>query len=478
MSNVVNVRTGPDITFPRLTQVAFGTRLPVIAQSGDWYQVELPGRKKGWIAGWLVEVRELSRIASRSGANITNSSPMPFVRSALVMGNVVNIRAAPGMDFPVIAQVAYGQWLEVLEVRDNWYRVNLSDGTNGWIASWFVALKYSPTGAALSDSSGLAKTIGSWGTGEFPGHVNEHGPVMITGVHVEQIGPEIVITVAGNGPLMAPGVLRLQNPGRLVYDFPAVLQGEALLPEFVLDQSPVSQIRVGQFAANTVRVVLDLQGAVSYSIQQSLDGMICKIKIKPSNSSERTIVIDPGHGTIRPWQDSDPGAIGPTGLIEREVVMEISQMLGDILLQNGFNVIFTRKGDTNLSLPERAQVANIAQADILVSVHTNAFPNPDRSGIKTFYHNPLGTGSNDQIGARRTLASLIHAEKLGLLQRADMGVREANFSVLRNTQVPAVLAEIAFISNPEEERLLADPAFQRLAAQAIANGIKRYFFLH
>ncbi|MBS3975191.1 MAG: N-acetylmuramoyl-L-alanine amidase [Syntrophomonadaceae bacterium] len=472
-SNVVNVRTGPDTSFPRLTQVALGARLPVIGQAGDWFEVELSGNRKGWIAGWLVEVRELSNTAGR-GADSANSPLPPLIRKVLVMGNTVNIRSSPGLDFPVITQVAYGQWLEVLDARDNWYRVQLPDGTNGWIASWFVALKYSPAGATPSDNSGFARVIGSWGTGSTPGQANEHNSVMLTGVHVEQRDKGVIITVAGNGPVMTPGVLRLQNPARLVFDFPAVLMGEAKLPEISVDQSPVTQIRVAQFAADTVRVALDLQEAVSYSIEPSSDGMIYKIEVNPPNSSGRTIVIDPGHGTIHPWQGSDPGAIGPTGVKERDVVMVISQMLGDILLRDGFHVIYTRKGDTNLSLPERAQVANETKADLLVSVHANASPSSSISGTMTFFHAPNGAELEAQVSARRTLATLIHNELLNLLQRADMGVREANFAVLRNCQVPAVLAEIAFISNREEERLLADPAFQSMAAQAIANGIKRY----
>ncbi|MEW6661474.1 MAG: N-acetylmuramoyl-L-alanine amidase [Bacillota bacterium] len=478
-SNVVNIRTGPDTSFPRITQVSLGTRLPVIGQSGDWYQVELSGSQKGWIAGWLVEVRELSNTASRvGGSDHIDSSPLPVVRTALVMADVVNIRSSPGLDFPVIAQVAYGQWLEVSEVRDSWYRVHLPGGASGWISSWLVAIKYSPAGSASSNSGGFVGVIGSWGTGGAPGHPNEQGSVMLTGVHVEQKEQGVIITVAGNGPLMTPGVLRLQNPARLVFDFPAVLMGEAKLPEFMVNQSPVSQIRVAQFTADTVRVVLDLQGAAAYSIRPSSDGRVFKIEVNPPNLSGRTIVIDPGHGTIHPWQGSDPGAIGPTGVQERDVVMEISLMLGDILLREGFSVIYTRKGDTNLTLPERAQVANETQADLLVSVHANASASPSMSGTMTFYHAPWGTELEEQISARKTLATLIQAEMLDLLQRADMGVRDANFSVLRNCQVPAVLVEVAFISNRQEERLLADPAFQRLAAQAIANGIKRYSSMH
>ncbi|KKM11982.1 hypothetical protein SY88_06120 [Clostridiales bacterium PH28_bin88] len=196
--------------------------------------------------------------------------------------------------------------------------------------------------------------------------------------------------------------------------------------------------------------------------------------MRPASLAGRTIVIDAGHGSLQPGDWTDPGAIGPTGLKERDVVLDIAWRVSEKLLAEGATVIMTRTGDTNLTLPERSAVANNNGADMLVSIHANASPTSSIAGTSTYYHAPWGTEWETQVETRKRLARSIQAELLQKLQRQDQGVREANFSVLRNSMVPSVLVETAFISNPEEERVLADPTFRDLAAEGIVSGIKRY----
>ncbi len=217
----------------------------------------------------------------------------------------------------------------------------------------------------------------------------------------------------------------------------------------------------------------DLQCPASYALDQSPDGRTITIQIRSVDLSEKLIVIDPGHGALQSW-GSDPGAIGPTGLRERDVNRSISLQLGNILLNEGYTVIYTRESDTGLTLEDRASVASISGAELLVSIHANASTDRSMAGTMTFYHAPWGTDQEKQISDRKMLAGFIQDELFNRLQRENKGIRDANFSVLRNCPVPAALVEIAFISNPEEEKLLADPTFQRRAAEAIALGIKRY----
>lgn len=184
-----------------------------------------------------------------------------------------------------------------------------------------------------------------------------------------------------------------------------------------------------------------------------------------------SIVIDPGHG------GSDSGAVGPTGLTEKAVTLAVSKQLRDILQAAGARVKMTRDSDVDVygwdatagqELQARVNVGErMPGAEIFVSVHINAFSNPSSHGMETYYY-------EGSYGGQR-LAGLINQE----LQEAgglfNRGVKTANFYVIKHSSMPATLLELAFITNPHEERLLADAEYQQKLAQAIARGIARYF---
>jgi len=427
---------------------------------------------------------EKDRIAGRQGElegsltpdNIKpqNSFTLPagVSRRALVMKDTVNIRSAPGTENPVIAQVGLGEELDVTGEKNGWYAVRLSDGSQGWIAGWLVATRYEADKKEnVNEREEYPLLLSRWAAGVPQINTN---PPLISKVEVERLGEGVLLKVSATSRLELPASFRLENPSRLVFDFQAQL-GEGQVPAALnAGYGSVDRFRIGQFNEQTVRIVADLRGTVSYALTQDPSGRVITVQIRPLNAEGKIIVIDPGHGALQDWGGSDPGAVGPSGLKERDVVRSISLHLGNILLNEGFTVIYTREGDTSLTLEERAKIGSLAKAELLVSIHTNASTNPSVSGTMTFYHAPRGTALESQIDESRMLASFIQRELVNRLQRDDKGVREANFLVLRSSSIPAVLVEVAFISNPEEEKLLADPAFQKKAAEAIALGIKRY----
>ena len=178
------------------------------------------------------------------------------------------------------------------------------------------------------------------------------------------------------------------------------------------------------------------------------------------------ICLDPGHdGMI------DPGAVGPAGTTEAEVTMSVCQLLQTLLEQAGHEVILTRSGpDAGVyELYPRVAIANYNAADLFVSVHCNSFSNPLAHGAETWY--------TEGSVAGKTLAQAIQDNLIAYLGLANRGVKstaQERLYVLLNTAMPAVLVEIAFISNPEEEALLASGAWQQQAANAIAAGISQY----
>jgi N-acetylmuramoyl-L-alanine amidase len=469
--SLVNIRSGAGTDYSRIAQVTRGTRLTILAEQDAWYLVEVPSGPTGWIAGWLVELPDA---VPTGGIRLRDyhAAPVDVTRSALIMKNRVNVRSAPALASPVITQVNLGQRLPVTGEENGWFAVDLPGGQRGWIAGWLAAIRYDAVNrAAAADTGRTTGLVSRWNAG---GQAMVSDLPLLTGMDVEQSGSGVLLKVSAAAPLALPASFRLENPSRLVFDFTAQLANQTEAPILQANHGPVSLFRVSRFNERTVRIVADLQGPASYAISQAPDSMTVIIQIKPVDPARQVIVIDPGHGALQPWGDSDPGAIGPAGLREREVVRSISLELGNILLNEGFTVIYTRKGNTELTLQERALVADISGAELLVSIHVNASTNRAIAGSMTFYHAPWGTRLEPQIQARRALAGFIQAELLNRLQREDRGVQEADFMVLRSSPVPAALVEVAFISNPEEERLLADPAFQRRAAEAVALGIKRY----
>lgn len=172
------------------------------------------------------------------------------------------------------------------------------------------------------------------------------------------------------------------------------------------------------------------------------------------------IVIDPGHG------GKDPGAVGPSGLKEAHVNLRVALKVAEKLRKAGVEVKLTRDSDVFVDLQHRCGIANSFNADYFVSIHCNAASTPQAHGTETYCYKFGGKGE--------ILARVIQAELIAVTGRANRGVKTANYYVLRRTNMPAVLTELAFISNPEEERLLADVAYREKCALAIANGISKF----
>ncbi len=181
----------------------------------------------------------------------------------------------------------------------------------------------------------------------------------------------------------------------------------------------------------------------------------------PAKLEDIKIVLDPGHG------GRYPGAVGPTGLTEKEVNLNIAQRTARLCEQEGAGVMLTRTEDKTTSLNQRVTIANNFSADIFVSIHSNGFSDSRANGIET-YHYP-----SSSLG--RTLAISIQKSKINKLGLRDRGVKTAYFYVLRETKMPAVLSEIGFITNPVEEKLLKQDSFRQIAAESLLEGIINYF---
>ncbi len=252
------------------------------------------------------------------------------------------------------------------------------------------------------------------------------------------------------------------------------------------NQKPLSQTPLNQVPLN--QVPLD---------QVPLN----QVPLNPSPSlypAKFRIVLDAGHGG---W---DLGTVGRKGLLEKDLVLDIVQRLGQLVeMRLGAEVIYTRKNDNYLALEKRAEIANLAQASLFVSVHANYSDYPSARGVETYYTNTYSSvkarteeadeataagvkpvdWTNVDIRAKvhesrrvaanvqRALYAMLSAKNPGLPNR---GVKEAHYVVLTGTSMPAILAEVSFVSSPTDENNLQSSTYRQQIAEALYSGIARY----
>ena len=184
----------------------------------------------------------------------------------------------------------------------------------------------------------------------------------------------------------------------------------------------------------------------------------------------KVIVIDPGHG------GSDPGAIGAAGTREKDITLAISKRVKEYLEDEGAKVYMTRTTDVDVygpnasdrdELQARVDVGERNNADVFLSLHINSSVNKDIGGFSTYYYPKT---NNDLRLAQNVQKKL--ADNFGV---DDLGVRQANFYVVKRISMPAILVEMCFISNPKEEKLMAGSWFQKKTARLIVEGVEQYF---
>jgi len=323
-------------------------------------------------------------------------------------------------------------------------------------------------------------------------------------------------------------LLVLQNPSRIVLDVENA-RIKAGLTDLKLDGTPVKLVRAGVREGDDLRVVLDLGAAVkprSFFLKandQAGDRLVLDLydtaprektvatkSVQHSDKRDIIIAIDAGHG------GEDPGAIGPNRRREKDVVLAIAKELNALLrADKGFKPTMIRTGDYYVSLRGRRELARKRQADLFVSIHADAFKRREAHGASVYALSTQGATStaarylaqreneSDLVGGvtlsdkddllagvladLSMTSTLDNSLKLGakVLRRVDgvaklhkNRVEQAGFAVLKSPDIPSILVETGFISNPGESKLLASSSYQKKMARAIHSGIRDWFLAH
>lgn len=302
------------------------------------------------------------------------------------------------------------------------------------------------------------------GTSKLRMVIDTSNPVKVTSNLNGKNGSQLIVDISGaavgnlddsvalDGKIAdkATFIKKDNNNSQIVVDLAAVI-GDSDYKVFTLKSDAINK--------KNFRVVVDINKTVPKVDYNFTAGLRNKV-----------IAIDPGHG------GSDPGAIGPNRLQEKTVTLAVAQKVQALLEKAGAKVLMTRNTDTDVFGPNASAVdelsartisANNNKADVFVSIHINAFTNPTVGGTATYYYQK---SSYDAL-----LANCIQSNLVGVAGLQDRGTNAAAFYVIKRTQMPAVLAELGFISNPDEEKLLGTPQFQQKMAQGIVQGLDSFF---
>lgn len=312
----------------------------------------------------------------------------------------------------------------------------------------------------------------------------------------------------------------LPNPDRLYFDLSGCVLSKDIKSSLSLNDGIIETVRTSQFKPDTVRIVLDvkkLKSFYAFTVEDPHRLVIDVYTGEPRITEKKEppkketigimrIVIDPGHG------GQDPGAIGPAGLQEKDIVLDVGRKLGRILKDEyRMDVIFTREKDIFVPLNERTDAANYQKADLFISLHANASPRKAARGIETYVLNWTSDAEATKVAARENRISYEKMQKVqGELQMIlldmarsnkrdesmklardvqdsmvstlrknysrieNLDVKQALFYVLIGAEMPSILVETSFISNHEEEKRLSSPDYREKIAESIAKGVSAY----
>jgi N-acetylmuramoyl-L-alanine amidase len=291
----------------------------------------------------------------------------------------------------------------------------------------------------------------------------DDGRLRITQVRLEQLPGRFRVLIEGTRPFEYTA-RELPDPDRLVID----IAGAVFTPvkqEIPVAGAVVSEIRAAQFQADpdVTRVVVVLRRKIPYTVAPAADGSgVVAIEIPEPGLRAHVVALDAGHG------GRDMGATGPSGVLEKDVVLDIALRARELLVRAGTRVIMTRETDEYVELADRPRLARTQGATVYVSIHANASVRQAASGSETYYLTPQSLA----------LAQMVQEELARISGLPNRGVKTANFLVLRESDVPAVLVEVAYVSNPEDENRLRTVAFRQRLAEAVVRGVQRFLAVY
>ncbi len=401
-----------------------------------------------------------------------SSSGTVLIQVNQVDGNVVNLRQGPSTDYPVVGTVTSGTYLEIIGVASNgWYQIKTANGEDAYITNEYTSL-YSGNNAG----SPVTPTPDPGTSEEQPSAGDTNGTLSVVN-RTSGTGQSSIAFNIGSGT--ASVVSNDGNQVVLQIDGAHINTGTWMPAE---NLSPFNGFKVENYGSNAVRMTANVtnEGYFRLDINGSTFTVtaVAKHKNGTLGLSGKTIVVSAGHGVYSTGGAIDRGAVSTVDPSFDEVDFNtyVAQKLRDKLETAGATVIMIREDENpiNMTLYQRSVIANTANADAFIEIHGDSATST-ATGIGTWiYTDSARLTSSAQVDMRNEFGSVMNAAMASATGQPAY-VKYGNFSVLRETEIPCVLIECGFLSNPHDVALLKDPAYWEKLAQGMYNGLYNYF---
>lgn len=401
----LNVRSQPTINAATLTQLSAGDQALFISDHGDWVEISF-NQVKGFVSKEYITISKESK------------QPKPVVDSSTVFQvsvDLLNVRSKPDLTSKKVSQIKKDDRFKILEKRNNWVNIALSNNESGWVYSFYgtyTDLAPTSTKQVIGKNTSI-KTV----------------------------------TIVYNGTNLRSDA---STSSEVIYRANA---GETFSTLGQTGDWYSVQLKDGTKAFVANWVVSSNQSGLTSEAENK------KAPRKKGTLNGLTLVIDPGHG------GNDHGTTGARGTDEKGIALQTSELLSSKLRAAGANVVMTRDSDVYVDLRKRVSIAHQLPADAFISIHYDATDDSAINGFTTYYMH----------GYQKNLAKAVHAGLSKKISLRDRGSQPGNYLVLRENRQEAILIELGFLSNPSEERSVSTAQFREQASLGIYNGVVNYF---
>lgn len=477
--DVANMRSGPSLSHSVIGQASKDAELTASESAKDstgdlWYKVKTSSGN-----AWIHE-------------SVVSKQPSVPIGTTMLVGTMnAALYAGASYDYKISERLSYNSKVSVLgeftnSLGQRWIRIKSSSGKTGWTPEYELVTSqnvfkyvFAKKGAVIRKGAGTNYGVSSYlaeneslkilrklnGWLNVENAKGTRGWVLetqTTTVSAKRLSSPAYSTVNGEN------YLTWIKPSNFAVSYTTLssnrLKITGAMTDIELPKGSIKGIKsIETFESGSQKsAVITFEPGYSFTLRDYSNKV--SVKIVPFGLLGKKIVVDAGHG------GKDPGAIGPSGLREKDVTLSTALLLKTELEKYGATVILTRSTDIFLELSERTSIANNSTGDAFISIHGDSFSSSSK-GTTTYYNSTV----NFNGPRSETMGTAIQKNMISSMNTYNRGVKEQNFYVNRMNQLPSVLVELAFISNPNEEALLKTTAFRQKAAVGITKGLEEYF---
>ncbi|MBO0960755.1 SH3 domain-containing protein [Neobacillus sp. MM2021_6] len=475
----LRIRSGPGTSFRIVGFLNKGQEATILDQNENWYKIT-SSFGEGWVVRDFLVIKSTVKQDNKQNPTASTSTS-----TGVVNGDTLNVRKEPSTTSPIIGKLTKGTSVSIYSKQNNWLEVGFAS-IKGWVNSEFINTKTevskdSPkkelsgingkvTAGSLSVRSGSSldfSIIGTVTKGQSFAILEENNnwvKIEFKSGRFGWVAGWYLDMTTGASPSGTSQSGQAQKESTIT-----ILHNGTNIRKEANVQSDVAELANEGDTFSVKRVVNDWyeiklkNGHTGYVAGWivSINGMNPQIQKSGAEGylKNKTIVLDPGHG------GGDNGTTGANGTLEKELTLRTARLLSDKLRAAGATVYLTRSNDSFIPLPSRVNAAQTYSADAFISLHYDSNEERSARGMTGYYYH----------GYQKALAETVFTSTVGQTNLKDRGVRIGDFHVIRENSQKAVLMELGYLSNPEEEMTLNSSGFQENAASGLYNGLARFF---